>query len=51
MKTLMKTCVLGLLLVASAAFAADLKTVKEQGLVGEQNNGYLGLSKATPPPT
>mgnify|MGYP003612421237 FL=1 len=49
MKTLMKTCVLGLLLIAGAAFAADLKTVKEQGLVGEQNNGYLGFVKSDAP--
>ena len=43
MKTLIKACLLSLLLITSSAFAADLKTAKEQGLIGEQNNGYLGL--------
>ena len=45
MKNSLKAILFGLLLTASTAFAADLKTVKEQGLVGEQNNGYLGLVK------
>ena len=49
MKTLIKACLLSLLLLAHGAFAADLKTTKEQGLVGEQNNGYLGLVKSDAP--
>jgi uncharacterized protein YdbL (DUF1318 family) len=49
MKTLIKACLLSLLLLAHGAFAADLKTAKEQGLVGEQNNGYLGLVKSDAP--
>ena len=43
MKTVMKTSMLSLLLATSFAFAADLPTAKKQGLIGEQNNGYLGL--------
>ena len=49
MKTLMKACLLSLLLMMHGAFAADLKTAKEQGWVGEQNNGYLGLVKSDAP--
>jgi len=45
MKNSLKAILFGLLLAASTAFAADLATVKAQGLVGEQNNGYLGLVK------
>ncbi|MFQ3237065.1 MAG: hypothetical protein ACI9C4_002643 [Paraglaciecola sp.] len=30
------------LLLSSIAFAIDLDSAKEQGLVGEQKNGYLG---------
>ena len=50
MKTLLKTLLFSLMLTLSAAFAADLATVKAQGLVGEQNNGYLGLVKGDAPP-
>lgn len=50
MKTLLKTLLFSLMLTISAAFAADLATVKAQGLVGEQNNGYLGLVKGDAPP-
>ena len=49
MKNSLKAILFGLLLTASTAFAADLKTVKEQGLVGEQNNGYLGFVKSDAP--
>ena len=49
MKTLMKTGLLGLLLATSLAFAADLTTAKKQGLIGEQNNGYLGLVNSQAP--
>ena len=49
MKTLIKACLLSLLLLTYGAFAADLKTAKEQGLIGEQNNGYLGLVKNDAP--
>ncbi len=50
MKTLMKACLLSLFLIMHGAFAADLKTAKEQGWVGEQNNGYLGLVRGDAPP-
>ena len=46
MKTLIKVCLLSLGLMMHGAFAADLKTAKDQGWVGEQNNGYLGLVKS-----
>ena len=49
MKTLMKALVLSLLLMIHGAFAADLSTAKQQGWVGEQNNGYLGVVKADAP--
>ncbi len=49
MKTLMKACLLSLFLMMHGAFAADLKTAKEQGLIGEQNNGYLGVVKSDAP--
>lgn len=45
MKTLMKACLLSLLLIMHGAFAADLASAKQQGWVGEQANGYLGLVK------
>jgi len=46
-KTILVTLafVLGL---GSAAFAMDLDSAKAQGLVGEQQNGYIGLVTATP---
>ncbi|HUH38382.1 MAG TPA: YdbL family protein [Spongiibacteraceae bacterium] len=34
--------------LSSLAFALDLDAAKQQGLVGEQPNGYLGVVKATP---
>ena len=49
MKTLIKICLLSLALMAHGAFAADLTTAKQQGLIGEQNNGYLGLVRADAP--
>lgn len=49
MKMLMKTTLLGLFLIVGIAFAADLKTAKDQGLVGERNNGYLGFVKGDAP--
>lgn len=49
MKILIKACLLSLLLMMHGAFAADLKTAKDQGWVGEQNNGYLGLVKSDAP--
>ncbi len=36
------------LLFAGSALAMDLDSAKNQGLVGEQPNGYLGVVKATP---
>lgn len=50
MKTLIKACVFSLLLAVGGAFAADLKTAKAQGLIGEQSDGYLGLVKSDAPP-
>jgi uncharacterized protein len=49
MKTLIKACLLSLFLMVHGAFAADLKTAKEQGWIGEQTNGYLGLVKSDAP--
>lgn len=49
MKTLIKVCLLSLALMMHGAFAADLKTAKDQGWVGEQTNGYLGLVKGDAP--
>lgn len=49
MKTLIKICLLSLALMAHGAFAADLTAAKQQGLIGEQNNGYLGLVRADAP--
>lgn len=46
MKTLIKACLLSLVLMMHGAIAADLKTAKDQGWVGEQSNGYLGLVKS-----
>lgn len=34
---------------SGASWGMDLKTAKEQGLVGEQPNGYLGLVKSGAP--
>ncbi len=39
------TFMLGL---GSAAFAMDLDSAKAQGLVGEQQNGYIGLVTTSP---
>tara|TARA_R110000868_G_scaffold35321_9_gene126816 strand:+ start:146 stop:481 length:336 start_codon:yes stop_codon:yes gene_type:complete len=39
------TFMLGL---SSAAFAMDLDSAKAQGLVGEQQNGYIGLVTTSP---
>ena len=49
MKTLLKALLFSLMLAMTGAFAADLTTAKAQGLVGEQNNGYLGLVKNDAP--
>ncbi len=49
MKTLINACLISLLLMMHGAFAADLKTAKQQGWVGEQNNGFLGLPKNDAP--
>lgn len=43
MKTILHSLLVSLTLLASVAFAADLKSAKADGLVGEQSNGYLGL--------
>ncbi|MED5387335.1 MAG: YdbL family protein [Pseudomonadota bacterium] len=44
-KTLIATVAL---LLSMVAFALDLDAAKDQGLVGEQPDGYLGVVKATP---
>lgn len=49
MHTLSKWLLLTLLAISTVAFAADLKTAKAQGWVGEQQDGYLGLVKANAP--
>ena len=49
MKTLWKAILFSLLLAVGSAFAADLKTAKEEGWVGEQANGYLGLVRSDAP--
>lgn len=49
MKTLLKALLFSLMLAMTGAIAADLTTAKGQGLVGEQNNGYLGLVKSDAP--
>lgn len=49
MKTLIKACLLSLFLMMHGAFAADLKTAKDQGWIGEQTNGYLGVVKNDAP--
>lgn len=49
MKTMMHALLIALTLLASSVFAADLKSAKASGLVGEQNNGYLGIVVPNPP--
>lgn len=39
---IMKNVLFGAVLFSAAAFAIGLDTAKEEGLVGEQQNGYLG---------
>ena len=46
MSGLLKLILVVLLLSPAAALAADLQQVKNNGLVGEQLNGYLGLVSA-----
>lgn len=52
MKALHRWLVLGvsllLLVHAGAAHALDLDTAKQQGLVGEQTDGYVGAVAASP---
>ena len=49
MKTLIRACLLGLVLIMHGAFAAAPTTAKAQGWVGEQGNGYLGLGRDDAP--
>lgn len=49
MKKMIKACLLGLVLLMPGAFAADLTAAKQQGWIGEQNDGYLGLVRASAP--
>ena len=46
MSKLLKLIVITLLLSPASALAVDLQQVKNNGLVGEQLNGYLGLVSA-----
>ena len=46
MSKLLKLIVITLLLSPAPALAVDLQQVKNNGLVGEQLNGYLGLVSA-----
>lgn len=41
MRTILAICTTFLLLAAQPAFAIDLQTAKQQGLVGETTGGYL----------
>lgn len=54
MKTLHRWTVLGisllLLVHAGVAHALDLDSAKQQGLVGEQTDGYVGAVAASPSP-
>ena len=40
--TTIKSILVGAILFSALAFAIELDTAKETGLVGEQQNGYLG---------
>ncbi len=40
--SIMKSVLFGAVLFSAVAFAIELDTAKEKGLVGEQQNGYLG---------
>lgn len=48
MKKLFITTLSILLFSATAAFAMDLATAKNQGLVGERTDGYIGAVNNTP---
>ncbi len=39
---------IGILLVTAPAYALDLGGAKQQGLVGEQLNGYVGIVRSAP---
>ena len=45
MKTLLKTLSIALLLISFSGFASPLSDFKEKGIIGEQNDGYIGLVK------
>jgi uncharacterized protein YdbL (DUF1318 family) len=49
MKAMKFLSLLAALLLAVTAAAADLKSAKAEGLVGEQSNGYLGLVAGNAP--
>jgi hypothetical protein len=40
--SIVKSALVAAILFSTAAFAIELDTAKEEGLVGEQQNGYLG---------
>jgi len=40
--SIVKSVLFGAILFSTVAFAIELDTAKEEGLVGEQQNGYLG---------
>jgi uncharacterized protein YdbL (DUF1318 family) len=45
MKTLLKALSIALLLVTFSSYASPLSDFKAQGIVGEKNDGYVGLVK------
>ena len=49
MPVLLKLILILMLLSPTSALAADLQQAKNDGLVGEQLNGYLGLISANAP--
>ena len=42
-RTIFKSLIIFSFFISNLAFAMDLDTAKQQGLVGEMDNGYLGL--------
>jgi uncharacterized protein YdbL (DUF1318 family) len=45
MKILLKTLSIALLLVSFSSVASPLSDLKAQGIIGEKNDGYVGLVK------
>ena len=49
MYKMIKLMLLAVLLASTGVWAADLKSAKAEGWIGEQSDGYLGLVKAGAP--